>query len=247
MHPKPSLPKAPFLVVAALVLGLGGTATAAVTITGAQIKNGTVTGKDVKDRSLTADDLAPGTIPAAGGGTPGPAGPAGPQGPTGPAGPQGPKGDPATAVRVPVLRAEGIAASCEDTGQTIPNTPTGVRLFWTREVIDTSDMLSPTCEEQTQLVAPRAGLYLVTASIEWPSAADAGRRTLAIKHARREFLAADSRTNTPNGNTQQSISTVAFLHQGDAIEIWGFHSAPSGLGVLADLSTSNVTMSWVSP
>ena len=61
MNAKPRT-RTPLLLVAALVLGLGGTATAAATITGAQIKNGTVTGKDVKDRSLSAADLAPGTI-----------------------------------------------------------------------------------------------------------------------------------------------------------------------------------------
>jgi hypothetical protein len=240
VNAKPNRTRAHLLVAAALVLGLGGTATAAATITGAQIKNGTVTGKDVQDRSLTAKDLAPGTIPANGGGAPGPAGAAGP------AGPQGPKGDPATATRVPVLRAEGIAATCEGE-EAIPNTRTGVTFFWTREEIDSANILSATCEERDRLVAPRTGVYLVTASIEWPQAADAGLRTLAIKKAGREFLASDSRMNPANGNTQQSISTVTYLDQGAAIEIWGFHTAPSDLLVDPAHSTSNVTMTWVSP
>lgn len=246
MTAKPHRTRAHLLVAAVLVLALGGTATAAATITGAQIKNGTVTGKDIKDRSLTAKDLAPGTIAAAGGGTPGPAGPAGPQGPAGPEGPQGPKGDPATATRVPVLRAEGIAATCEG-AEAIPNTPTGVTFFWTRKEIDSANILSSTCAERDRLVAPRAGVYLITAAIEWPHAADDGLRTLAIKRAGREFLASDSRMNPANGNTQQSISTVVYLTQGAAIEIWGFHTAPSALIVEPAHSTSNVTMTWMSP
>ena len=82
-----------FLVLApvALVVGVGGTATAATLITGAQIQdgsvysrdiaNGTLTGTDVKDESLTPTDFS--------GSVQGPAGPAGPPGPQGPAGVSG--------------------------------------------------------------------------------------------------------------------------------------------------------------
>jgi hypothetical protein len=82
-----------FLVLApaALVVGIGGTATAATLITGAQIQdgsvysrdiaNGTLTGTDVKDQSLTPTDFT--------GSLQGPAGPAGPAGPQGPAGVSG--------------------------------------------------------------------------------------------------------------------------------------------------------------
>ncbi|MBJ7331208.1 MAG: hypothetical protein JHC95_15030 [Solirubrobacteraceae bacterium] len=145
-----------------------------------------------------------------------------------------------------MLRAEGIAADCEG-DESIPNTRTGVTFFWTRKTIDSADILSSTCEEKDRLVAPRAGVYLITASIEWPAAADTGGRTLAIKRAGREFLASDSRANPANGNTQQSISTVTYLQQGGAIEIWGFQSAPSALLVDSAQSTSNVTMTWMSP
>jgi hypothetical protein len=236
--------KTPFLIVAAFVLGLGGTATAAATITGAQIKNGTVTTKDVKDRSLTAKDLAPGTIPAGGGGTPGPAGP---QGPVGPQGPAGPQGAPATDVPVPVLRAEGIASNCDDVVQSLPNAGGGVKLYWKREVLDTGDFLSPSCPGQSDLFAWETGVYLVTASIEWPAATESGRRTLGIKRANQQFLAADSRTNVTGGPTQQSVSTLVRLTEGAAVQVWAFHTAPEALTVNSALSTSNVTMSWVSP
>ena len=96
----------------ALFAALGGSAYAAVTVTGKTIKDGTVTGRDVKNRSLGTSKLTPAAVSSLTGqpgpagpqgdrGAPGPTGPAGPIGPTGPtgqkgeagpAGPQGPQG-----------------------------------------------------------------------------------------------------------------------------------------------------------
>jgi hypothetical protein len=90
----------------ALFAALGGSAYAAVTVTGKQIKDGTVTGKDVKNRSLGAAKLSVGALGSLAGergltgpqGAPGPKGDPGKQGPIGPAGapgepgPQGPTG-----------------------------------------------------------------------------------------------------------------------------------------------------------
>jgi hypothetical protein len=90
----------------ALFAALGGSAYAAVTVTGQNIKDGTVTGKDVKNRSLGTNKLSAKAVsslagdrgPAGPKGDPGLAGPLGqigPQGETGPrgeAGPQGPSG-----------------------------------------------------------------------------------------------------------------------------------------------------------
>jgi Collagen triple helix repeat (20 copies) len=82
----------------ALFAALGGSAYAAVTVTGKNIKDGTVTGRDVKNRSLGTSKLSPSAVSSLTG-QPGPAGPqgekgaAGPAGATGPAGPTGPKGE----------------------------------------------------------------------------------------------------------------------------------------------------------
>ena len=98
----------------ALFAALGGSAYAAVTVTGTNIKDGTVTGRDVRNRSLGANELTPkalrsltarsGSQGAAGPkgdtgpkgdpGARGPAGPRGSAGPAGPAGPMGPEGAP---------------------------------------------------------------------------------------------------------------------------------------------------------
>jgi Collagen triple helix repeat (20 copies) len=86
----------------ALFAALGGSAYAAVTVTGKNIKDGTVTGKDVKNRSLGTKKLSPKAVgslagqrgPAGPQGPKGDAGPVGPKGETGPTGPQGPQGPP---------------------------------------------------------------------------------------------------------------------------------------------------------
>jgi hypothetical protein len=94
-----------------LFIVLGGSAVAAVTITGRQVKNGSLTSADIRNGTLRGVDLQPGLLSPggqSGSGAPGAQGPAGQQGPAGPqgaagsdgqpgpqgpAGPQGPKGD----------------------------------------------------------------------------------------------------------------------------------------------------------
>jgi hypothetical protein len=82
----------------ALFAALGGSAYAAVTVTGKDIKNGTITGKDVKNRSLGKSKLSPTAVSSLTGargpeGSQGPQGQRGPQGPAGPIGQTGLKGD----------------------------------------------------------------------------------------------------------------------------------------------------------
>jgi len=56
----------PALVIAVLALSvaLGGTSYAAITVTGAQIKDGSITTRDIRDRSLRTQDFARGAQPA---------------------------------------------------------------------------------------------------------------------------------------------------------------------------------------
>jgi hypothetical protein len=80
----------------ALFATLGGSAYAAVTVTGNNIKDGTITGKDVKNRSLGTKTLSTEAVNSLRGqqGPVGLQGPKGDGGERGPAGPTGPKGDP---------------------------------------------------------------------------------------------------------------------------------------------------------
>jgi hypothetical protein len=50
------------VAILALVVALSSSATAALMITGGQIKNGTVTGKDIKDKTVTGKDIKKKTI-----------------------------------------------------------------------------------------------------------------------------------------------------------------------------------------
>jgi hypothetical protein len=79
----------------ALFAALGGSAYAAVTVTGKAIKDGTITGRDVKNRSLGADKLSTKAVGSLAGrvGPAGPRGERGEQGPVGPTGPAGQKGE----------------------------------------------------------------------------------------------------------------------------------------------------------
>jgi hypothetical protein len=84
----------PAMVVAlvALCSAFGGSATAALMVTGSAVKDGSLTGKDVRNRSLGTRDLSPKARGALRG-QQGLAGPPGPQGPKGDAGPKGDQGD----------------------------------------------------------------------------------------------------------------------------------------------------------
>jgi hypothetical protein len=118
----------------ALFIALAGTSYAALTITGANVKNGTLSGADLKDGSVAGRDIATGSLTGSDlkNGTltssdikdgallasdfkTGEL----PSGPAGPAGPQGPGGLSDVVVRrvdatVPALTAQETSASCAD-------------------------------------------------------------------------------------------------------------------------------------
>jgi hypothetical protein len=94
----------------ALFVAIGGSSYAAISVTGAQVRDGSLSGRDVHNGSLTGKDVRDGTLRRADfaanelpSGRPGPAGPQGPQGdpgatgPAGPAGAAGPRGESGTA------------------------------------------------------------------------------------------------------------------------------------------------------
>ena len=119
LRPSPAL----VVAIVALCVAFTGTATAALVMTGKQIKDGTVTGKDVKNRTLGTNKLSKKAVSSLKG-QHGPAGPQGPrgeagiqgvQGPKGDAGAQGPKGD--TGVAHVTTRTSGIAFTASGAGE----------------------------------------------------------------------------------------------------------------------------------
>ena len=116
----------------ALFAALGGSAYAAVTVTGSNIKDGTVTGKDVKNRSLGKSELSPRALSSLNGqpgpqGQQGPAGPKGPIGPEGPIGPQGPAGPtgPTGISGLQYLTSAGIGVPANSTASGTVDCPAG--------------------------------------------------------------------------------------------------------------------------
>lgn len=60
--PSPRVTPAMAVAILALVVALSSSATAALMITGAQVKNGTISGQDIKDKSVTGKDLKKKTV-----------------------------------------------------------------------------------------------------------------------------------------------------------------------------------------
>lgn len=252
----------PLLVVLLLVLATGSAATAGSLITGAQVKNGSLTGKDVRDRSLTAGDLAPGAVPSAVPGPSGPAGPVGEAGPRGsdgapgPEGPAGPRGEPGargevgpagTPPTVLAARGERVATGCGTAPQTVPPSTQGTKLLWRHVAFDNASIIPTACASSGDLRVPEAGLYLVTAAVEWPAAGDAGTRTVGVRTSdSAPFLVADTRANAPGRPLQQSVTSLVRLTVGDRVQVWVYNGAQEGLNLDPGLFTTNVTLHRVS-
>ena len=136
---RPRLSYANVMATLAVVIALGGSSYAAISVTGRDVKDGSLTGRDVKDSSLTGVDVRDGTLlatdfkagqlPQGPVGPQGPAGTEGPAGPQGPVGPQGPAGETKNVAAHIVTRSQivqipantpmlGASANCES-GETV--------------------------------------------------------------------------------------------------------------------------------
>jgi type VI protein secretion system component Hcp len=102
-----------------LFMLLGGSAYAAASITGRDVRNGSLTSADVKDHSLLARDFKAGQLPRGAKGDPGPAGPRGDAGPAGPAGsvlPPAASRQPVGRLILPGITGDGPGGSIEVRG-----------------------------------------------------------------------------------------------------------------------------------
>lgn len=106
------------LSMLALFVALGGSAYAALTVTGKNVKDGSLTGADVKDRSLAPADFSGSVV--------GPQGPQGVPGAKGDTGPQGPAGTVGTLTEVTGAQTSG-SSSANITLKSTAQCPSGQR------------------------------------------------------------------------------------------------------------------------
>jgi hypothetical protein len=148
----------------AVFLALGGVSYAATqlpknSVGAKQLKKDAVTSAKVKDGSLQAGDFKAGALSA---------GRVGPQGPIGPQGPVGPQGAPGNVGPLPHARIR-----LRNKNQTVGDRA-NPRVSFDQVVEDTGGM-ADLVNHPTTLVAPRDGLYAVSAQFIWQNLEGEGR------------------------------------------------------------------------
>lgn len=179
----------------ALVVALSGSAYAAATITGANVKDGTLTGRDVKDSSITSPDVAgltkkdfkAGTLLQ---------------------GPPGADGADATLETLPVARAEVSTPSY--------TAMAGAPVVFNTEAYDTDDMVTAGSGFVT---VPRTGLYEITGFYYWNSGGNSTRGIDLRTGGGMVTIEQTRETNTGAEFTQQ-LTTTKRLFAGDNLSMW---------------------------
>lgn len=201
----------------ALVVALSGTAYAAATITGAQVKNESLTGRDVRDgsltgrdvtnnsitssdvRELTKQDLRPGVLP-----TPGPG-----------------------------VRIEASGA------QTVPNGPDNVFEMDT-EAYDTGGMYTAPDDFVT---IKRAGTYLVTGQVQYNGAASQRQVRIVVDDEIVEIFQ-DSGAD-PKLTGQATV--LLRLAVGQKVNLGTFSTAAVPVTNFTGLNNVSLTLQWLAP
>lgn len=230
-----------------LVLLLGGSAYAAATITGKDVKNSSLTGKDVKDSSLAGRDVKDASV-------------------TGTdlqdASVTGADLQDASVTGQDV--ADGSIGSADVDGLTLEDLPADVldlpgasanrvtgtvpqgsqfQLDLTSQGFDTGDMYTPGADVIT---IQEPGTYLLSGYIAWNDAGGGERQVRLVRNG--TFVGLDTETDA-NDVLSQSVSTVMPLVAGDQIALGSFHSganAPAPIAVIAGVPGISLTVQMLS-
>jgi hypothetical protein len=242
---------ATLVALLALFIALGSSATAAVLVTGRQVKDGSLTGADVKNRSLTAKDLRKGTIPAAKAGPVGPAGAKGDPGPKGDPGQPGPKGDTGPSAAEVVRPAASAFATAN---QPIAPNDAGQDVTLGGESLDVGGLHS--AGQPDRLIAPVDGIYSVSGAVCWEPNAT-GMRQLQLRVDSVDGPAASSwparsRVGAAgDGTTCQSVSALVGVPAGSAVRLVPSQSTSGTLNILGTTSGgeqgTHLAMAWLGP
>ena len=246
-----------------------GTAWAASTLTRNEVKSkniapGAVRTSDiaanavnsgkVRDGSLLGADFAAGQLPT---GPPGPPGPS-----TGPAG-----GDlsgtypnpaikngavvPAKIGGIPVVHVSNSTKAFTGTAcsNSVANA-TVSEMCWPTEDYDTANMHANSGSDfdQTKLVAPRDGIYAVSAGVIW-SANASGSRELGIRRNDAQEVAAEQVPGGPAGeNTIQNVYGMIPLGQGEYVQAFAWQDSGGALALYPfDDQRTFFAMRWIAP
>ncbi len=214
-----------------LVMLLGGTAYAAVQVTGKDVKNSSLTGKDVKDKSLKGADLKDGSVTGADVSGLGPDDIAG-------LGPDDIAGLDAADLRPGAL--PGARAERED--GTIPTgTTTAVDLA--TEGFDTGTMYSP---GDDFITVPRTGTYLIVGYVSWGGAGTSTRQLRVYVDDVMKQVVVDHSTPAEFG---QQITSVQALTAGQKVTLGAVNGtgAPAATSAFGGVPEVSLSVQMLSP
>jgi hypothetical protein len=140
-------------------------------------------------------------------------------------------------------------APCEFTGQAVPDSA-GTELAFSGEEFDVTDLhaADPNCVTPTrgEIVAPRAGIYALSAGVLWPGTDTDGKRTLYIDAGSR-YSAQSEIQAASSGATLQNVSTIERLDTGDIVRAYVSQTSGSTLVIGSFDSRTFLTLNWVGP
>ena len=122
-------------------------------------------------------------------------------------------------------------------------------MFFTIVDLDTQEFGSGVSfsDAQDSVTVDRAGVYSITGEVEWESNTT-GSRFLAVASNRQGGLAADTRAPSTNGDTLQTVTTLAELPAGDSVSMNVSHNAGDDLSTrVVSGQSAALNIHWVGP
>jgi hypothetical protein len=141
------------------------------------------------------------------------------------------------------------SAGCIGAGHDVPGSGAASPIQFVAEDFDIGNMhATGDCNTGSRVVAPRSGIYQVSAGVVWPSGAGGTTRTLAVRvngTASREYAA--SRVPSSASAARQSVSTLIFLNLNDFVQAVVTQDSGTTITIDEAPEASHLAMHWVGP
>jgi hypothetical protein len=141
--------------------------------------------------------------------------------------------------------------------QEIPNGGLPTKLQFNSEVYDTRSLHSVSGANNSRLLAPTDGIYVITGGVQWEDNGDGdGWRSLFIHpnglpgHLASSIMApaAAGVTTANSADTHQVVTTQAKLNAGDYVELFAFQNSGSAKNILGvSPGEPEFSMTWLAP